>query len=348
MVEDLEATRRTSRRDDDETRRTAPEDEASDETRRTQPGVAPAAVRPAPRRRTGRLMAAVSLVVVGFFGFIIISNMLLYQRGKRLAREVEAEQITDINEIWKRWTELSGSNSSSLLLMRPRGLVKQRLVAAADRVIGNYRDGTAVYENNWKYAREMLARALALDPDNTVRGKLRLVEGHITRINGRTAAELSEAVAKFQEAQQLMPKSPDPLLGLARVYVYGLKDIDRAYNALQQAQELGYELGNREKAQLADGYRERGDRVFWETRNVRGMPQEKDQVERARDDLRRALELYQSIAPFGNSNAGIIRVQKSLESVESRLHQIETDDSGPLDAIEKAIRKVKPLVEVWR
>jgi hypothetical protein len=51
-------------------------------------------------------------------------------------------------------------------------------------------------------------------------------------------------------------------LGLARVYVYGLKDIDKAYAVLQEAERRGYKLGNREKAQLADGYvRDRGDRL---------------------------------------------------------------------------------------
>ena len=94
-----------------------------------------------------------------------------------------------------------------------------------------------------------------------------------------------------------MPKSPDPELGLARVYVYGLKDIDKGYEALQQAEKRGYQLGNREKSQLADGYRDRADRLWWDSRNVRGLPQEKDQIQSAADDYKRALELYQGIAP---------------------------------------------------
>ena len=114
---------------------------------------------------------------------------------------------------------------------------------------------------------------------------------------------------------------------MARVYVYGLRDIDRAYQALQLAGKLGYPLGNREKSQLADGYRARGDRVWWDTRNVRGLPQEKDQIQRAEDDYKRALQIYQQIAPYGNANVGIVRVQTSLESLDSRLQQI-ADGSG--------------------
>ena len=133
---------------------------------------------------------------------------------------------------------------------------------------------------------------------------------------------------KFNEAQKLMPGSPDPELGLARVYVYGLKDIDKGYEALQQARLRGYALGNREKLLLADGYRDRGDRLWWDSRNVRGLPAEKDQIERAAADYRTALGLYQSIAPYGNANARMVRVQNSLESVNTRLHQIELIDGG--------------------
>ena len=156
----------------------------------------------------------------------------------------------------------------------------------------------------------------------------------------RNPADLNLAVEKFNEAQQLMPQSPDPLLGLARVYVYGLKDIDRAYQALEEAEKRGYPLGNREKSQLADGYRDRADRLFWDSRSVRGLPQEKDEIERSKDDYTRALQLYQGIAPYGNSNANIVRVQGSLESVDFRLNEIERGNS-PLGIVKK-------LLHIWR
>ena len=120
-----------------------------------------------------------------------------------------------------------------------------------------------------------------------------------------------------------MPKSPDPQLGLARLYVYGLKDIDKADAALQQAERHGHPLGNREKAQLADGYRQRADRLWYDSRNVRGLPQEKDQVQKVADDYQRALQLYQGIAPYGNASAMIARVESSLESVQFRLQQLQ-------------------------
>jgi tetratricopeptide (TPR) repeat protein len=258
------------------------------------------------------------------------SNYLLYQHGQQLAREVEAEQLTDLDQIWARWTELSKGNASSLLLHGPRKVVKQKFVAAADHVIDTYRNNESqlIYEKEWERARTMAARALAVDPEDSVRGKIRLCEGHLARINGtshRSAQELNLAVEKFDEAQKLLPKSPDPELGLARVYVYGLKDIDKGYEALQQAQKRGYALGNREKSLLADGYRDRGDRLWWDSRNVRGLPAEKDQIQRAADDYKRAEELYQGISPWGKSIVNVVRVRLSLESVNFRLQQIESD-----------------------
>jgi serine/threonine-protein kinase len=346
MSEDPDATRRTFRPREDadsgETRRTAlpggggPE-EATRRTRGAAGGTVTAPqTKGAARRKPGAfgitMRAILFLLLAGvvYGAWVLTSNYLLYQHGQQLAREVEAEQLTDLDQIWNRWTELSKGNPSSILLHGPRKVVKQKFVAAADHVIDTYRNNEAqlVYEKEWERARIMAARALAVDPEDGIRGKLRICEGHLARINGtshRSAQELSLAVEKFDEAQKLLPKSPDPELGLARVYVYGLKDIDKGYEALQEAQKRGYTLGNREKLLLADGYRDRADRLWWDSRNVRGLPPEKDQIQKAADDYKRAEELYQSISPWGKSIVNVARVRISLESVNFRLHQIESD-----------------------
>lgn len=383
ILEDLNATRRTAPRvprrppgADDETRRTGP-DEATrrtgpdDETRRTERvesepyGEAPKSPvvwgqRKAKRSKatwatmplwSRRAVAGLVVLAVVSVAWAAVSAVLLYRRGAQLERDIAAEQVTDPNDIWNKWTELSQGNSSSWLLRGPRKAVEQRLVAAADHVIDSYRNTDTVYENSWKGARDELAHALSLDPDDTVRGKLRLTEGHLARINGtshRSVPDLNEAVEKFTEADRLMPKSPDPELGLARVYVYGLKDIDKAYHALQEAERRGYPMGNREKAQLADGYRERADRLFWDSRNVRGMPQEKDQIRRAKEDYDRALGLYQAIVPYASANANIVKVQNSLESVNSRLQQIEQDANGiPKAGNENPLSSLPRSVPPW-
>src|SRR5664279_2182186 len=339
VSEDLDATRRTFRpsedaagQDLDATRRTAVPVAPSGATRQTKAAAPLKAAAPTAGAYgvTMRVLLFLLLAGVLYGGWVLTSNYLLYQHGQQLAREVEAEQLTDLDQIWARWTELSRGNASSFLLHGPRKVVKQKFVAATDHVIDTYRNNESqlIYEKEWERARTMAARALAVDPEDSARGKLRLSEGHLARINGtthRSPQELSLAVEKFDEAQKLLPKSPDPELGLARVYVYGLKDIDKGYEALQQARKRGYALGNRENSLLADGYRDRGDRLWWDSRNVRGLPPEKDQIQRAADDYKRAEELYQGISPWGKAIVNLIRVRLSLESVNSRLQQIQTD-----------------------
>jgi len=356
VAEDMDATRRTARPGghyaDAPTQRTAgPEGRATDEeTRRTTahapaapapvPSGAPATAAQLPRRRVGfvgNAMKTLGVLLVAFLlygGLEIWSSMRLYQHGQDLEREISTEHLANPDQIWSKWTELSAGNSSSWLLHGPRKAVKQVFVDAADHIIERYRDSDAlpVTEGDWERARTLLSHALAADPDDTVRGKLRVAEGHLARINGgahRNPAQLRLAVDDFTQAEHLLPKSPDPELGLASIYIYNLSDIDRGYGALQAAEKLGFQLGSREKLMLADGYRRGGDRLFWDSRSVRGLPQEKDQIERAADDYRRSLELYQAIAPYGNANANIARVQASLESANFRLQEIaQTQGSG--------------------
>ena len=326
---DREATRRTARAPE-------PAGEATRRTVRAPEPVHPAAPPPSrlPWIRWRRAAAAVLFVLLGWGGYSAVSGYLLWRHGRALEHDVSAELVTDPDRIWAQWAELSRGNPSSILLWGARRTVRQHLTAAADHVINAYRinESQPVYEKDWDRIRMYLAHALELDPgDGSIRGRLRLAEGQLARIRGTTqhnTALLNEAVEKFEEAQQLLPKSPDPQLGLARVYVYGLRDIDKAYDALEQAGKWGYKLGNREKGLLADGYRDRADRLWWDSRNIRGLPQEKDQIRRAADDYRRALELYQGIVPYGNATESIVRVQKSLESVSFRLHQLEEGAAG--------------------
>jgi eukaryotic-like serine/threonine-protein kinase len=332
--EDLDATRRTYRAfaaATDATRRTS----ATFPSRDRQGAVPLPTRKPRPNLFVNFMRALGILILLSFLygAWAVTSEYLLWKHGQQFERAIETEQITNPDQIWARWTELSKGNPSSWLLYGPRKLVRQKLLDAADRVIDTYRtDSKAVYEKDWERVRSMAQHALAVDPDNAARYRLRLAEGQIARVNGtahNSIPELNLAVEDFNEAQRLMPKSPDPELGLARVYVYGFKDIDRAYQALQQAAKLGYSLGNREKQQLADGYRARADSIWWDSRKVRGMPEEKDQIERAADDYKRALQLYQQIAPYGNANDGIVRVGISLIAVEFRLHQLGPDKENP-------------------
>jgi serine/threonine protein kinase len=361
IAEDLEATRRTTRppRDDDDTRRTVPIEvlPPSEDTRRTAP--TPDARKPdeilnwpnnrpaEPRKPMSKTGRRISLAIVAaaflFFTWQALSSYVVYKKGQELAGAIATEQVTDPGEIWNRWLELSKDGPSSFYLSGVRNAVEQKEVDAANRVIASYRSTGAVYENGWRGAREELMHALQLDPTDSVRGRLRLVEGHISRVTGETRhrqSDIDDAMEKFTEAQRLLPGSPDPPLAEARLDIQDLKDYDRAYASLRDAEKHGYS-GIRERQELADAYRDRANRSFWDSRNVRDLPQEKDIVERARDDYQRALDLYQSIASYGNSASSIESVQQSLDSATARLNEIEHPSTSPLN-------KLKNLLHLWQ
>ncbi len=369
LEEDLEATRRTFRRPqvDDETRRTVGDDthrasgddthrRADDETRRTvdpAAAAAPAAAVAEPVKAAGkklrgesffwmnRVIAVAVLACLVYVAWAGVSDYRLYERGQEFQHEVTSEQLTDPSQIWTRWEELSKDNPTSFFLGGPRAVVREKFIAAADHIIDTYRNSDAqpVYEVGWQRAHTMLLHALSTEPDDkAVHGKLRLCEGHVSRIEGAahsSAAELNDALQEFQEAQQSLPQSPDPALGLAHVYL-SLRDVDKAAAAFQQAETHGYQLGNRERSQLAEGYRDRANRAWKDSFSVRGLPQEKDQIQQAADDYKRALDFYQRSGGYGSAALRIAEMQASLESANTRLQQIEgRQDPGDLAAAKR-------------
>jgi tetratricopeptide (TPR) repeat protein len=345
LAPDADATRRTSRAP---AAAQWPQTSAGDETRRTvepHPETGAARTVPEPGRSFGQppnpaqkkrsvfsTFTRVVAILAGaclLFGFWSIYGYVgLHGRAEDLERQIKSERLTDPDEIFAKWTELSKSDPTSWALSGARRAVDRQLVNDANLTIGRFRNDTQiVYEKDWQRAATLLTHALEVDPDDeTARGDLRLSEGHVARLQGvrhHDPAQFTIAAEKFTEAQKLLPRAPDPELGLAFLYIYGLRDVDKADAALQQAARLGYKFGNREKSELADGYRDRADRLFWDARNVRGLPQEKDQIGRAAADYTRALNIYEEVAPYGNAAANIKRVQLSLDSVNTRLQEIQ-------------------------
>jgi tetratricopeptide (TPR) repeat protein len=212
----------------------------------------------------------------------------------------------------------------------------------AERVMANYRTQVpTVRENQWKAAREALARAVAVAPgDRSLRAALRYCDGHLLRINGEahkargetTSAQrdFTEAIVAFREAAAIRSDWPDPFLGLARTFIYGLEDVDRGADALKQAEKLGHHPGDRETTQLADGYRARGESLFRTAQTLKGMAQERDYLDRASEAFREAVTRYGTAAGFGNAAQSLRDTQRRLDRVEQRLEElsrIETADS---------------------
>ena len=235
-----------------------------------------------------------------------------------------------MDDVWIAYDALSRRSYLRLGVLGLERTLARRVRTLTEQVIANYRSTLpTVRERQWRIAQKNLQQALVLAPrDTSLKASLRYCEGHLHRIDGeaekarhRTAAanqHFTEAVSAFREAAELRRDWPDPFLGLARTFIYGLEDIDRAADAMQQAQKFGYTIGDRETAQLGDGYRAQGDSLWQTARQLADMPQEAEYLQRATDAYRQALALYERIPGFPGVAVSLRRTQRSLDRIDER------------------------------
>jgi hypothetical protein len=282
------------------------------------------------RLRLSRWAAAVILLtVIG----LVANEVSVWTAARRIRVGLATGQNSEMQDLWDEYQGLTHRSLLGIGLVGVKGAMKERLMSQADRVVADYRqDAPTVREAQWRDAATWLTDVLNLDPgDRSAAARLRYCEGHLRRIEGESrkrkklsAAEaFRDAVAKFEEAGRVDSRWPDPYLGLARTYVYGLDDLDKAIAALKEAEHRGYRPGNRELVQLADGYRSRGDRWRREALAVHGLGQERDCLQKSSDDYRQALDLYQKAIGFGEASASVRTIQARLDDVEKRLAQDE-------------------------
>lgn len=346
--------------DEPPTRRTRPDanalEEAEEATRRTSQslarqslppsqgamqstGGAPTATSPVRKRYDRWRLLRRALLVVALV--LVFNEYRVGVRAGRLAAHVSTSELDGLADVWGQYDNLRARSSFHIGVLRlERALVRQS-AALADRVIGNYRTPVpTVRETQWKMAREALARAASIAPnDARIRGSLRYCEGHLHRINGEARKvrrlttdaqhEFTDAVTAFREAAELRPNWPDPFLGLMRTFIYGLEDVDRGADALLQAQRLGYTPGDRETVQLADGYLARGDTFARTARTLIGMPQEQEYLTRAADAYRQAVERYSKVLAFGDALRSLRQAQRGLRQVGQRISDVTEPQTEP-------------------
>ena len=333
--------------DEPPTRRTQPPVETEPPTRATrepEPGAAPppaaapgpaTAASPGPRRPKSRFRRTLERAAVFLFVALALNESCIASRSNRLANQVLVQDFSGLAEAWPKYRELAGQSvfGGAGVSTLEQALARQTMMLA-NRVIANYRTPMpTVRENQWMAAREALARAIALEPRNDeMRAALRYCEGHLHRINGEAMKsrdqvaeaqqEFTEAVVAFREAAELRRNWPDPYLGLARTFIYGLDDVDRGADALEQAKKHGHPPGERETIQLADGYLARGDTLMRTARTLSGLPQEREYLSRAKEAYGEAMHRYSDVHGFGNAAVSIRETQKRLDRVDARLDEL--------------------------
>ncbi|MDQ6704735.1 MAG: serine/threonine protein kinase [Acidobacteriota bacterium] len=279
-------------------------------------------------RRTGGCLAVFGVVALLVFAATAM-QVSFYDDAHKLKSDIETNHI-DADEAWTRYHALNRRRHLPLLAWGLGKALKSRLIAAGNAPILEYRnsDAPTVRENQWKQAFADLSRAQELDPeDSKIRGAMAICQGHLDRINAKgpnRGKMLNAATAKFHEAAELLKKSPDPYLGLARLYVYDLNDMDRAEEALNKAWDYGHPKGKRERAQLADGYFRRAERTVADSRSFSEMPQQQTEyLDRARRDYLRAEDLYSQVGPFFNATQNRIKAIRAVEHMEDRIRELQ-------------------------
>jgi predicted Ser/Thr protein kinase/tetratricopeptide (TPR) repeat protein len=314
------------------------------------PMAGPAAARAVARepRKPSRSRRLLQWAFVFFAAMAILNEVSVGRRAQRVVATVPSRELAALGPAWGDYRELA-QDGLGLGTARLRRVLTQRTTTLTDRVIATYREGLkVVWEPQWQEARDVLARAASANPDHAgLNGALRYTEGHLSRISGdaRKAKgdaegaqrDYADAITAFREAAQFRPSWPDPFIGLSRTFVAGLGDVDRGADALAQARRLGYTPGERETAQLAGGYLDRGDSLWKSGRDLRGMPQERDYLTRASEAYQQALDLFHGVPAFSGVPSSVRRTQAGLERVKGRLEELDGStfgfDLGPLGSV---------------
>jgi len=343
--------------DEPPTRRTHPPQDSDEEpTRRAVPASAEqqttigpsvttariaAAPTPPPVKRARRLLWRFAPTVLLLMAVIFMWNQLSASNAaQRLAAVVPTQELDAILDTWHEYDALRARSTRMAIDPLRHALTDQTMVLA-ERVFGNYRTPQpTVREAQWKTVRDAVAEALRASPgDARLRAAVRYCDGHLHRINGEARKvrkrnleaqrEFTDAVSAFREAAELRPDWPDPFLGLMRTFIYGLEDVDRGADALNQAQRLGYSPSDRETAQLADGYRARAETLVRTARTLVGAAQEHEYLTRARDAYRQSIDLYSKVIDYADVPRIMRGTQRRLEQIEEQLDRLSSPPSAP-------------------
>jgi hypothetical protein len=192
---------------------------------------------------------------------------------------------------------------------------RDNLIAAGDNILDGYRtsSNTHLSDYDWSRAKLCFRRALQIEPfDGKVKGKLAIAEGYLNMAQNPRPPRANLSIDDFRQAASYLPKSPDPHLGLARLYVYSFRNIGEAMPEFQQAESLGYKLGPREATEEADGYLYRSE---WELAHARkASATSQDAADKwlsmSKADAERARSLYEPLVGYSNVSANLEQIDQ--------------------------------------
>ena len=288
---------------------------------------APAAAAPTPQAQSiaRRLFG---MAVMLFVVFVVATEGVAWLFAERFRDSIAAmneRTVTDRRQAYRgvdRWAMFDIG-----LRARSHSSLRSALMTVAERVIADYRrEEPTMGPTEWAQAREALLWAREISGSSrTLRGKLLTADAHVKRFAAQAAPRgsrstlLSEAaLARFRDAAEADPTAFDPYLGMARIQVYALADVDAAAESIAEAEKRGYVLGRREAALLGDGYLRRAEATRRSARVLTGEQRWRE-LNNARADYERCIAFFDPIVAFGNAAANLELCKAKREQVERQL-----------------------------
>ncbi len=305
--------------------------------------------------RANLAIALVGGILAGLLLFVPFSYWYRLRTAAaplHLRKDYAHEQAQTISSDWSLFQDLKRRYRLGLRFPPENSLqssVRGNLSGAAENIIENFRNNSdsVLSDFDWSKARLCLVYALEIDPgDPKLRSELALCDGYLNLIRNPNPPKASLSIDNFRMAESFQPRSADPHLALARVYVYAFHNIGEAAAEFHEAEQLGYRLGPREAVQEGDGYLYR---ARWAFERARRLPEnDREHIAKwlqiAHDDLERARSLYEPIVGFSGVNADLQR----LDQLQAEQIRLQAAISKPAVSKRRYIKRASTGTRRWR
>lgn len=278
-------------------------------------------------------------VLLGLFLVAPLSYWYNVHRASRTILDADFTRVSaaEIIADWNLYKKLEHDNSflgGFSPVASVARVFRAKLVAAADDVIERYRNGSSasLSDFDWPRARLCLAYARQIDSaDREAHGKLALCDGYLNLMQNPDLPKAQWSETDFDLAAADLPHSPDPHLGLARVYIYAFHNAGKAKSEFTEAERRGFRSGPRELKQQADAYVFRAE---WELEQARHSADASDAEEtrwlhQASKDLDRACEMYEPLVGYSNVNDALDQLYKDRRSANELRAQLDPPAPPP-------------------
>jgi serine/threonine protein kinase len=279
----------------------------------------------APAKKRSRFRRLVRFAVIFVLLSMVMRECVGLARADRLRDRIDAIEADQVPQIRSEYRRIASTGPFGLGVGQLRAQLRDRMVALADRAILEFRsESPSVSEVEWQQARDAIAFAQDLSSRSALAAKRAYIEAHLLRIAARDRAGFEEAVGGFRDSARLDPDSPDPYLGLARIYAYSLREVEPLIDAIEEAERRGYQSGPREQAQIGDAYRFRADRIRAAAAGLAGDAR----IERlagAAEDYGQCIAYFEGLTFFDSEN-NLRTCRRRLAAIVEELHRPDADE----------------------